>query len=117
GGSIGCEICRQVARFKPATLILIERTENNLFLIERELRALSLPTALRPYIADIRDAKRMDSIFKHHRPDVVFHAAAYKHVPMMEYNCGEAIKNNVFGTKRLADLAHKHAVSRFVMIS
>jgi FlaA1/EpsC-like NDP-sugar epimerase len=117
GGSIGGEICRQILRFKPRSLVLVERAEHNLFLIERELRGLDAAAPLWPCIADVRDRGRVGRLLARHRPEVIFHAAAYKHVPMMEANCAEAIKNNVFGTKRLAELAHRHGVGRFVMIS
>jgi FlaA1/EpsC-like NDP-sugar epimerase len=117
GGSIGSEICRQVLRFHPAKLVLIERAENSLFLIEQEIRRSKTATVLAPCIADITDAKRMDQIFAGHQPAVVFHAAAHKHVPMMEDNPGEAIKNNVLGTITLVESADKHGVQEFVMIS
>ncbi len=117
GGSIGSEICRQVLKFRPKALLLVERAENSLFLIEQEFRALRTDTQVIPCIADITDRARMDQVFKTHRPAIVFHAAAHKHVPMMEYNPGEAIKNNVLGTRQLAELADRHGVQEFVMIS
>ena len=117
GGSIGSEICRQVLRFRPQRLVLVERAENNLFLIEQELRRSKTETELFACIADVTDAPRIDQIFAQHQPAVVFHAAAHKHVPMMESNPGEAIKNNVLGTKQLAELADHHGVQEFVMIS
>ncbi|HEX9051315.1 MAG TPA: nucleoside-diphosphate sugar epimerase/dehydratase, partial [Anaeromyxobacter sp.] len=117
GGSIGSEICRQVCRFEPAALLLVERAENNLFHIHRELAPLHPDVVLVPCVADVGDEARMTEIFQAHRPTVVFHAAAHKHVPMMEWNPGEAVKNNVVGTRRLADLADRHGVQRFVMIS
>ncbi len=117
GGSIGSEICRQVCRFEPAALLLVERAENNLFHIHRELAPLHPDVVLVPCVADVGDEARMTEIFEAHRPTVVFHAAAHKHVPMMEWNPGEAVKNNVVGTKTLADLADRHGVQRFVMIS
>jgi FlaA1/EpsC-like NDP-sugar epimerase len=117
GGSIGSEICRQVLRFRPSRLVLVERTENNLFLIEQELRRSTTETELFACIADVTDAPRVDQIFALHQPALVFHAAAHKHVPMMESNAGEAIKNNVLGTKLLAELADHHGVQEFVMIS
>ena len=117
GGSIGSELCRQVARFAPRVLILLERSENALFEIHRELQE-TLPTlALIPRVADIGDAARVAEIFEESRPEVVFHAAAHKHVPMMEWNPIEAVKNNVFGTKCLADKAHAYGCRSFVMIS
>ncbi len=117
GGSIGSEICRQVIKFGPATLVMIERSENALFQIERELRSLSGDVELVPCVADVCDRKRMAGLFAGHRPDVVFHAAAHKHVPMMEWNPGEAVKNNVLGTKQTVDLACEFGCSAFVMIS
>jgi len=117
GGSIGSELCRQVCRFSPAKLVLVERAENNLFNIHRELKAGYPKLDILPGIADISDRRRMERLFKEHGPAFVLHAAAHKHVPMMEWNPGEAVKNNVFGTKLVADLAHEHGVSRFVMIS
>lgn len=117
GGSIGSEICRQVLRFRPARLVLIEQAENNLFEIDRELAALAPDIPRGIYIADICDATRLDRIFATEQPAVVFHAAAHKHVPMMEHNVGEAIKNNILGTKTVADTAKRYNVRRFVMIS
>jgi FlaA1/EpsC-like NDP-sugar epimerase len=117
GGSIGAELCREVCRFRPRALVLVEQAENSLFQIHREL-CQSFPAArLVPCIADICDVARMEQIFRTYRPDVVLHAAAHKHVPMMEWNPGEAIKNNVLGTRGLADLADRHGVGHFVMIS
>jgi FlaA1/EpsC-like NDP-sugar epimerase len=117
GGSIGSEMCRQVAKFGPARLILVEQAENNLFEIERELRASHKQLDIVPYVADIVDAARMSVIFNTEKPSIVFHAAAHKHVPMMECNPGEAIKNNVQGTKTIADCAAAAGVERMVMIS
>ncbi|MCE5303239.1 MAG: polysaccharide biosynthesis protein [Planctomycetaceae bacterium] len=117
GGSIGSEICRQVARFNPKMLILVGRGENRIFHIERELRASFPSIELRPCIADITNQQRMTQVFEENRPEVVFHAAAHKHVPLMEVNVGEAVRNNVFGTKCLADLADLYGVKNFVMIS
>jgi FlaA1/EpsC-like NDP-sugar epimerase len=117
GGSIGSELCREVCRFGPDVLLLVEQAENNLFNIHRELTQLHPKVAIIPYVADICDDKRVRQIFAAHRPEVVFHAAAHKHVPLMELNPGEAIKNNVWGTRDLADLAHAYGVAEFVMIS
>jgi FlaA1/EpsC-like NDP-sugar epimerase len=117
GGSIGSEICRQVLRFNPRALLLVERAENSLFEIERELQPVAGHARILPCIADVMDGRRMSEVVGRFQPEVVFHAAAHKHVPMMEVNPGEAIKNNVIGTKRLADLAHRHGVQRFVLIS
>jgi FlaA1/EpsC-like NDP-sugar epimerase len=117
GGSIGSEICRQVARFEPKELVLVERAENNLFFIERELRELFPNLDIVPCIADVCDGARVEQIFAGHRPHTVFHAAAHKHVPMMELNPGEAVKNNVFGTMVIADAADRFRASEFVLIS
>lgn len=117
GGSIGSELCRQVIRYEPAKLILVEQAENNLFEIERELRLLAPNIQLTCYVADICDARRIDKIFHSQQPELIFHAAAHKHVPMMESNVGEAVKNNILGTKTIADAAKRYKVQRFVMIS
>ncbi|NLY01915.1 MAG: polysaccharide biosynthesis protein [Rhodopirellula sp.] len=117
GGSIGSEICRQVLSCQPEQLVLVDHGENSLFYLKRELDKLVDHHLLAPCIGDIGDVERMRSIFEHHRPHIVFHAAAHKHVPMMEDNPGEAVKNNVFGTQRLADLAGEFGVERFVLIS
>ncbi|HEX2660067.1 MAG TPA: nucleoside-diphosphate sugar epimerase/dehydratase [Polyangia bacterium] len=117
GGSIGSEICRQVARFGPARLLLVERAENALFEIHRELREALPDLNCVPLVADIADSRRMKQVFQEFRPQIVFHAAAHKHVPMMEWNAAEAIKNNVIGTRTLADIAHASQTRAFVMIS
>jgi FlaA1/EpsC-like NDP-sugar epimerase len=117
GGSIGSEICRQALKFRPKTLLLVEQAENSLFMVEQEFRALRTEAHVVPCIADITDAARMGQIFRQHHPSIVFHAAAHKHVPMMEFNPGEAIKNNVLGTRQLAELADANGVQEFVMIS
>jgi FlaA1/EpsC-like NDP-sugar epimerase len=117
GGSIGAELCRQIARFEPAVLALLEQAENPLFYIHRELAADRPGLRAAPCIADVADARRVDDLFAALRPEVVFHAAAHKHVPMMEWNPGEAIKNNVFGTKVVADAADRVGAGAFVMIS
>ena len=116
-GSIGSEICRQVARFGPAKLILLDSAETPLFEIELELAADFPDLRLVPYLADIRQRSRLDFLFETFQPEVVFHAAAYKHVPMMEYNPVEAVSNNVAGTRLLAETAQRFGVVRFVMIS
>jgi FlaA1/EpsC-like NDP-sugar epimerase len=117
GGSIGSELCRQVARFKPAKLVLVERAENALFEIHRELLAKAEGVPVVPCMADLCDEPRMRRVLMEHRPTAVLHAAAHKHVPMMEENPGEAVKNNVGGTRLLADLSLEYQVDRFVMIS
>jgi FlaA1/EpsC-like NDP-sugar epimerase len=117
GGSIGSELARQVARFQPSTLLLVERAEFALFNIERELRESSPKLSLVPLVADVGDEHRMRSILATYAPQVVLHAAAHKHVPMMESNAAEAIKNNVLPTNLLGELAGKFEVEVFVLIS
>ncbi len=117
GGSIGSELCRQVARFKPAALLLVEQSEFNLFTIHQELIAAVPGLDIRPLICNVCDSARVDKIFATGLPHVVFHAAAHKHVPMMEWNPGEAVKNNVFGTKKVADAADRHGCEAFVLVS
>ncbi len=117
GGSIGSELCRQIMRFKPKTLVIVDIYENNAYDLQMDLNRLypdSKPTVL---IASIRDRERLESIFSEYKPYIVFHAAAHKHVPLMEDSPGEAIKNNVFGTYNVALCADKFGVKRFVMIS
>ena len=117
GGSIGSELCRQIARFEPLRLVLVERAEPNLFPIDRELRASFARIDVMPYVADVGDERRMEAIFRKEHPSAVFHAAAHKHVPMMEHNPGEAIKNNIRGTRTVADVATRFGCEKFVMIS
>jgi len=117
GGSIGAELCRQIARFNPRRLLLLEQAEQNLFEIDRELRERFPKLDLAPLIADIGDVGRIDRIFAAERPSAVFHAAAHKHVPMMELNPGEALKNNVHGTRVVADAAGRCGCEKFVLIS
>ena len=117
GGSIGSEICRQVARYAPRKIILLDSAETPLFNIERELSAGYPELMLVPVLADVRDRERLECLFEEFMPEVVFHAAAYKHVPMMEYNPIEAITNNIGGSKNLADLANLFGIRNFVMIS
>ncbi len=116
-GSIGSEICRQLLQFSPRRLVLVDRSENGQFFLERELRRLAPDLEIRICIGDVTDPTRMRTLFQAHRPDVVFHAAAYKHVPLMEAHPGEAVKNIVLATKLLADIAESCGVSSFVMIS
>ncbi len=116
GGSIGSELCRQVARFMPRRLVLVEQAENALFNIDREMRETTEIDVV-ACVANVCDRPRMDEIFESQKPELVFHAAAHKHVPLMEANPAEAIKNNVFGTRTLADAASAHGVAAFVMIS
>ncbi|MCX7842206.1 MAG: polysaccharide biosynthesis protein [Clostridia bacterium] len=117
GGSIGSELCRQLAGYGPRQLIILDNYENNAYDIQNELLAAYPKLELVTLIANIREKQRIDSIFKQYRPNVVFHAAAHKHVPLMEANPTEAIKNNVFGTLNVAEAADRHGVKRFVLIS
>src|SRR5258705_10487152 len=117
GGSIGSEICRQAMKFCPKRLVLLERAEDALYEIDRELRERWIGADVRPCLADICDEDRIATIFDEERPDVVFHCAAHKHVPLMEENPGEAVKNNVFGTKIVADAALAAECHAFVMVS
>jgi len=116
-GSIGGEICRQVARFNPKKLILLDSAETPLFYIERELTAKYPDLRIIPIIGDVKNKEKMEAVFDEFKPDMVFHAAAYKHVVMMEFNQDEAVSNNIGGTKTLADAAHRFGVGDFVMIS
>lgn len=116
-GSIGSELARQILSYKPHTLILIDQAESPLYDIERELRQKNAHTRLMVFVADICNSERINRIFGEYKPEIVFHAAAYKHVPLMESNPSEAVTVNIFGTRNLADIAVKHKVSKFVMIS
>jgi FlaA1/EpsC-like NDP-sugar epimerase len=117
GGSIGSELCRQIIRYQPQTLLLLGKGENSIFSIDQELRSRPEPAEVIPIIADIRDKNRLEKIFAQYHPDVIFHAAAHKHVPLMEGNVCEAVANNVFGTQVLAELASAFAVNTFVLVS
>ena len=117
GGSIGRELCRQIARRKPAELVLLGHGENSIFEILLELEQDYPELLLSPVIADVRNAERLSHIFQRHQPQVVFHAAAHKHVPLMEANVVEAVTNNVFGTRNVTHTAVAHNVERFVLIS
>jgi len=117
GGSIGSEMCRQLCNFNPKLLLLAEIAENPLFYIERELRKHFPTVRIEAVICNITDKIRVDEVFKKHKPQVVIHAAAHKHVPMMELNPGEAIKNNIIGTQTVADAADSFGITNFVMIS
>lgn len=135
GGSIGSELCRQILRCRPARLVIVGHGENSVFEIQQELRLAAMsagqrarrprradltqamPPAIVPVIADVRFAERLHQVFQEHQPQVVFHAAAHKHVPLMEENPGEAITNNVLGTRNLLDAALVSGVERFVLIS
>ena len=117
GGSIGRELCRQIARRGPSELVLLGHGENSIFEILLELEYDYPDLTLHPVIADIRNAERLGQVFKQHQPDVVFHAAAHKHVPLMEINIVEAVTNNVNGTKNIVNVALAQDVERFVLIS
>jgi FlaA1/EpsC-like NDP-sugar epimerase len=117
GGSIGSELCRQVAYLSPKKLIILDIFEGNAYAIQMELMADFKDLDLAVEIATIRDPEKMDDIFAKYRPDVVFHAAAHKHVPLMEHNPEEALKNNVFGTINVVNAANKYKASKFVLIS
>ncbi|HHV30645.1 polysaccharide biosynthesis protein [Acetivibrio mesophilus] len=117
GGSIGSELCRQIAGFSPKRLIILDNYENNAYEIQNELLYRYPDLKLDTVIANIREKQRLESIFKRFKPDVVFHAAAHKHVPLMESNPTEAIKNNVFGTMNVAECSDKYGAKRFVLIS
>lgn len=117
GGSIGSELCRQLMRFQPRKLLILGKGENSIFDIQQELRNRSEPVTVVPIIADIRDHARLASVFEKHRPRVVFHAAAHKHVPLMEENVVEAISNNIRGTQNVAELSAQYGVETFVLVS
>lgn len=131
GGSIGSELCRQIIKFSPASLILVDNSEHSLYLIYEELKRaligleddqissfeMELPLKLVPYLASVRDADALLKIFTDHRPATVFHAAAYKHVPLVEQNPGEGIRNNVFGTLTCAKISLECRVSQFILVS
>ena len=117
GGSIGSEMCRQLCNFEPKLLLLVEQAEKPLFFIERELRKTFPDISMKAVICDITDKIRVEEIFEKYKPEVVIHAAAHKHVPLMELNPGEAVKNNVVGTRTVANAADQYGVANFVMIS
>lgn len=117
GGSIGSELVRQLARFHPACLVVMDASENNLYHIHKEMAEKYPGLYLVPVVGNVQDKGRLRDVFQKHRPQVIFHAAAYKHVPMMEANPQEAIKNNIFGTINTADMAHEFSSKRFVLVS
>jgi len=117
GGSIGSELCRQIARCSPKKLIILDIYENNAYEIQQELKRKHRELDLVVEIASVRERDRLDAIFNAYRPDVVFHAAAHKHVPLMEHSGCEAIKNNVMGTFNTADMAEKYGAEKFILIS
>ena len=118
GGSIGSELCRQIASCEPKELLLVDIYENSAYAIQQELRRkYGDKLDLQVQIASVRDSKKMDALFEHYRPEIVFHAAAHKHVPLMEDSPEEAVKNNVFGTFNVASSADRYGAERFVLIS
>ncbi len=117
GGSIGSELCRQIAKFNPRRLVIVDIYENTTYEFQNELSEKYPNLDLRVLIASVRDRKRLADIFRTHKPEIVFHAAAHKHVPLMEDSPGEAIKNNIFGTYNTVQCAEEFGVRRFVMIS
>jgi FlaA1/EpsC-like NDP-sugar epimerase len=122
GGSIGSELCRQILQLRPKSLLLFEQSEFNLYTVHQELEHLSANVDLKgvvliPLLGSVQDAARIDGILRAWKPDTIYHAAAYKHVPLVEFNPAEGVRNNVFGTLNMAQLAKKHAVRDFVLIS
>ena len=117
GGSIGSELCRQIMLHNPKQILILDNYENSLYDIELELKSKHPNSDIRAIVANIREKERLDTIFEHYAPEIVFHAAAHKHVPLMENNPTEAIKNNVFGTYNLVDCADKYNTKRFILIS
>jgi FlaA1/EpsC-like NDP-sugar epimerase len=117
GGSIGSELCRQIAKFKPKQLLILDVYENNAYDLQNELKFKYPNLQLKVLIGSVRDKRRLEKIFNEYKPEIVFHAAAHKHVPLMEDNPTEAIKNNVFGTMNLAEQADRFRIQKFVLIS
>lgn len=117
GGSIGSELCRQIARLEPTNLLILDQCEFNLYSIEMELRAQFPMLKLHACIGDVEDQATVERLFAKYAPDIVFHAAAYKHVPLLEHQVREAVNNNVLGTRNLAEAADRHKCSEFVLIS
>lgn len=118
GGSIGSELCRQIATYGPKCLLILDIYENGVYDLKNELLEIyKNQVDIKVMIGSIRDKKRLDYIFEHYKPGIVFHAAAHKHVPLMEDNPQEAIKNNIFGTLNLAESANQNSVKKFVLIS
>lgn len=116
-GSIGSELCRQIAEQGTSTLVCVDKDENGLFRLEHELKAIQGDTRVHFFLGDIKDEGRMEEVFATWRPELVFHAAAYKHVPVLQHHPVEAVRNNVGGTRNIAQLADRHGVTRFVLIS
>jgi FlaA1/EpsC-like NDP-sugar epimerase len=117
GGSIGKELCRQISRTQPSELILLDQSEENIFAIQQELANAKLNFPVEAIIADITNRNRINTVFSAYKPAIIFHAAAYKHVPLMESNLVEAVENNIMGTKILCEMANQQGAERFVFIS
>jgi FlaA1/EpsC-like NDP-sugar epimerase len=117
GGSIGAELCRQIARLNPKALVIVERSEFNLFSIEQEFLTDYPQLKLIPYLLDVGDKVGMEAVFMRHNPALIFHAAAYKHVPLLQDQPREAVQNNVLGTYTLAQLAAVYSVEKFILVS
>lgn len=117
GGSIGSELCRQIIKYRPSHLLLFDRYENSMFSTDIELRGMDGDTRISTIVGDVQDPTYLEHIFSNHKPQIIFHAAAYKHVPLMEHNPIEAVKNNIFGTKNVIDAASRHCAENFVLIS
>jgi len=117
GGSIGSELCRQIAQFHPKNLVLLDKTENSLFHIEMEFRQRYPEVNVTPVLGDVKYKVSVDKLFELYKPQVVFHAGAYKHVPIVELNPWEAIYNNVLGTKNIVEASHRFGTGRFIMVS
>lgn len=117
GGSIGSELCRQIVSFQPSAVVLYERYENGLYAVANELASRDRSPLIHSVMGDVTDSARMNAVMAEHRPEIVFHAAAHKHVPLMELNPCEAVKNNVLGTRLVLEAACRHGVERFVLIS
>ena len=117
GGSIGAELCRQIMKYNPKRLVIVDIYENNLYDIELEMKKKYPKMQIEAVVASVRDKQRLDEVFEQYKPNLVFHAAAHKHVPLMENNPLEAIKNNIFGTLNTVNSADKYGVERFIMIS
>ena len=117
GGSIGSELCRQIASFQPSSLILYERYENGLYAVATELAARQFCCPTHACVGDVTDVARVNAVMMEHRPDIIFHAAAHKHVPLMETNPCEAVKNNIAGTRIMVEAAQRYETERFILIS
>jgi len=117
GGSIGSELCRQISKFHPQNLILLDKTENNLFHLEMEFRQVFTQTYITPVLGDVQNRGFLDKLFAAHKPQAVFHSAAYKHVPIVELNPWEGVFNNIVGTRNIVEASHQYEAERFIMIS